>query len=62
MLKYIKDHMATISGIEIYPILSFLIFFLFFIVATWLILRADKEHIKKMANLPLDNDNSEDTI
>jgi cytochrome c oxidase cbb3-type subunit IV len=62
MLKYIKNHMATISGIEIYPILSFLVFFLFFIVATWLILRADKEYVKKMANLPLDQDNLDDQL
>jgi cytochrome c oxidase cbb3-type subunit 4 len=56
MLKYIKQHMASISGIEIYPIISFIIFFLFFLVATWLILKADKEHISKMSDLPLDKD------
>lgn len=31
MLKFIKHNMETISGIEIYPIISLLIFFLFFI-------------------------------
>ncbi len=56
MLKYIKQHMSSISGIEIYPIISFIIFFLFFIIATWLIVKADKKHIAKLANLPLDND------
>jgi len=59
MLKYIKQHMAGISGIEIYPILSFIIFFTFFLVATWLILKADKGHIAKIARLPLDNTNNE---
>lgn len=56
MLKYIKQHLASISGIEIYPIISFVIFFLFFLTAAWLILKADKEHITKMSNLPLDID------
>ncbi len=56
MLKYIKQHMSSISGIEIYPLISFVIFSLFFVLATWLIIKADKEHIKKMANLPLDKD------
>ena len=32
MLKFIKHNMETISGIEIYPIISLLIFFLFFVV------------------------------
>jgi cytochrome c oxidase cbb3-type subunit 4 len=48
--------MASISGIEIYPIISFVIFFLFFIVSTWLILKAGKNHMDKMSNLPLDQD------
>jgi cytochrome c oxidase cbb3-type subunit IV len=55
MLKYIKQHMASISGIEIYPIISFVIFFLFFLVAAWLVLKADKSHIGKMSNLPLED-------
>ncbi len=55
MLKYIKHHMASISGIEIYPIISFIIFFSFFLVAAWLILKADKGHISRMSNLPLED-------
>ncbi len=56
MLKYIKQHLTSISGIEIYPLISFIIFFLFFVIAAWLVLKADKEHIRKMSNLPLDNE------
>lgn len=55
MLKYIKQHLASISGIEIYPIISFLIFFLFFVGAAMLIMKADKKHIEKMSNLPLED-------
>jgi cbb3-type cytochrome oxidase subunit 3 len=54
--------MASISGIEIYPVISFIIFFAFFVLATWLILKADKKHIAKMANLPLDSDDNKTSI
>jgi cytochrome c oxidase cbb3-type subunit IV len=55
MLKYIKDHMATIGGIEIYPVISFLIFFIFFIaVAIWVI-KANKEYMNQMSRMPLEN-------
>jgi cytochrome c oxidase cbb3-type subunit IV len=55
MLKYIKNHMATIGGIEIFPIISFLIFFAFFIVLLIWVVRANKEYISQMENLPLEN-------
>jgi hypothetical protein len=55
MLKYIKNHMDTIAGIEIYPILSLLIFFTFFVVLFWWVLTAKKDYIKTVSNLPLDN-------
>jgi ABC-type multidrug transport system permease subunit len=51
MLKYIKNHMATIGGIEIFPIISFLIFFAFFIVLLIWVVRANKEYISQMENL-----------
>ena len=55
MLKFIKGHMDTIGGIEIYPIISFAIFFLFFVVVTTLVIKARKEHIDHMSALPLDD-------
>lgn len=55
MLKFVKDHMASINGIEIYPIISLTIFFLFFMGLFWWVFTAKKEHIKKISQLPLDN-------
>lgn len=55
MLKFIKDHMATIEGIQIYPILSLSIFFLFFVGLFWWVFTANKEHIKQISQFPLDN-------
>lgn len=57
MLKYIKGHMDSISGIEIYPIISLLIFFSFFIILFWWVFTAKKEYIKNVSNIPLDNQN-----
>ncbi|MBX9851914.1 MAG: CcoQ/FixQ family Cbb3-type cytochrome c oxidase assembly chaperone [Cytophagaceae bacterium] len=57
MLKYIKNHMATIGGIEIYPIISFLIFFTFFVVVAIWVMKANKEYLTKMSELPLEKDN-----
>lgn len=54
MLKYIKNHMATIDGIEIYPIISLLIFTLFFAIVLWKVISLRKSEIKKLENTPFD--------
>ena len=56
MLKYIKQHMASISGIEIYPLISFGIFFLFFLAVAYLVIKADKKHIQTLSNMPLEDE------
>lgn len=50
--------MDTISGIEVYPIISLLIFFIFFVsLYTW-VYTYKKDKINEMSNLPFsDNDN-----
>ena len=57
MLKFVKNHMDSISGIEIYPIISLLIFFGFFVILFWWVFTAKKEYINNVSNLPLDNQN-----
>ncbi len=61
MLKFIKHHMASIGNIEIYPIISFVLFFGFFLIMFWLVIRSDKKHIAKMRNLPLEDSASNPT-
>lgn len=56
MLKFIKEHMSTIDGIEIYPLISLVIFVLFFCGLIWWVVSADKTHIKQMSNYPLNDD------
>jgi hypothetical protein len=57
MLKFVKNHMESIVGIEIYPIISLLIFFIFFVVLFYWVLTAKKDYITTVSNLPLDNEN-----
>ena len=52
-----KNILQSITGIEIYPILSLIIFFtLFTCVFIWFF-KVSKEHLAKMANMPLELDN-----
>ena len=55
MLKFVKNHMESITGIEIYPIISLTIFFTFFMVLFWWVFTAKKEYIEEVSELPLDN-------
>lgn len=55
MLKFVKNHMDSISDIEIYPLISLSIFFLFFLLLFWWVFSAKKEYIKKVSQLPLDH-------
>lgn len=61
MLKFIKHHVDTISDIEIYPIISLLIFFIFFSAVTIKVIRQKKEYINSMSNLPLEADELDNT-
>jgi len=54
--------MESITGIEIYPIISLLIFFTFFVILFWWVLSAKKDYIKRVSNLPFDNNQNEKTL
>lgn len=59
MLKFIKHHMETIAGIEIYPLISFIIFFVFFIGLTIYVFKTDKKTIETLSNIPLNDKDSD---
>jgi len=50
--------MEDISGVEIYPMISLLIFFIFFVILFWWVATAKKDYIKRVSNLPFDNQNT----
>lgn len=55
MLKFVKNHMESIEGIATYPMISLLIFFVFFAILFWWVFTASKEHIKEVSEIPLED-------
>ncbi len=54
MLKFVKHHLDTIAGVGIYPAMSFLVFFLFFLGMLWWVFTVRRSHIEHMAALPIE--------
>ena len=55
-----KNYFNDIQYIEVGPLIGLTIFFVFFIVLVYLVLRADSGFIDKMKNLPLDDKTIDD--
>ena len=55
MLKFIKGYVSSIDGIEIYPIISFIIFFVFFLAVMYFVISAKKSYIEELSNIPLED-------
>ncbi|HNP68716.1 MAG TPA: CcoQ/FixQ family Cbb3-type cytochrome c oxidase assembly chaperone [Aequorivita sp.] len=56
MLKFVKGNLENIDNVQIYPMISLLIFFIFFVVLFYWVITAKKEHINEVSNIPLDLD------
>jgi cbb3-type cytochrome oxidase subunit 3 len=56
MLRFIKHNLTGIDGVAIYPILSLLIFTIFFTVMITYVIRMKKREVDEMSNIPLDLD------
>jgi len=55
-MKFI-NYLESIAGIEIYPMISLAIFFLFFILLITWTFRVSKKKIEIMKNIPFENSN-----
>jgi cbb3-type cytochrome oxidase subunit 3 len=55
MLKFVKSHMESIEGVATYPMISLMIFFIFFVALFWWVFTASKAHVREMSELPLDD-------
>lgn len=62
MLKYIKGHMDSIQDIEIFPIISILIFFTFFTALIIWVVTAKKKYIEEVSNIPLEKEEEENNL
>ena len=53
-MKFI-NYLESMTGIGIYPLVSFLIFFLFFLAVSLYLIRAGKKHFDVVSQIPLDS-------
>lgn len=56
MLRFIKHNLTTIEGIDIYPIISLLIFTLFFAIVLTRVIRMSKAEVEELRNIPMDTE------
>lgn len=50
-----KDILQNIDHIALWPVISFIIFFVFFIVLLWWAITADQTFIRQMSELPMED-------
>jgi len=53
----IRNVLESISGVEIFPIISLLIFVVFFTLVLIWVFKLDKKTINKLENMPLEENN-----
>ena len=54
-----KDVLRSISEVEWFPIVSIVIFFVFFMIVLFYTLRMDKPHVRRMSEMPLEEPKDE---
>lgn len=60
MISYFKEHLQTIEGISVYPILSLLIFVFFFAALLYWVFSFNKEDLIALKNIPLENQSTDE--
>ena len=56
MFKFIKQYAEKIDHAQIYPMISLVIFFLFFVVLLVLVKKMGKERSKELSYIPFDKE------
>jgi len=54
-----KNVLQSIDNIAIWPVISFVIFFLFFICLLWWVFTTDRKFIETMESMPLEKNPAE---
>ncbi|MEK6782409.1 MAG: cbb3-type cytochrome c oxidase subunit 3 [Bacteroidota bacterium] len=54
-----KEILQSIENIQIWPIISFCIFFIFFLVLSWWAITVDRKYINEMRQMPLHDADAE---
>jgi hypothetical protein len=61
MLRFIKHNLTSMLGIEIYPLISLILFTVFFAFVLLFVWKMSKERITELAASPLDLEQNEAT-
>ena len=61
MFKFIKQYAEKMDHAQVYPMISLIIFFLFFIVLLLYVKNMDKNRITTLSNIPLDEKEEQPT-
>lgn len=56
MLRFIKHNLTGIDGVSIYPIISLLIFVIFFSLVIYFAIRMKKSRVNELSALPFEDD------
>lgn len=56
MFKFIQQYTETIEHIAVYPMISLLVFFIFFMVLLYLVFKMDKKSVQLLSNIPFDGE------
>lgn len=61
MFKFIKQYTEKMDHAQVYPMISLVIFFLFFVVLLIYVKKMDKASITTLSNIPLDENEEQTT-
>lgn len=56
MLRFIKHNLTGMLHVEMYPLISLMIFTLFFAFVLWYVIKMSKTRVSEMSAMPLDLD------
>ena len=57
-MKFI-NYLTSITGIGIFPLISLVVFFLFFLLLTYYVIKADKTRMQYLAAMPIEKNTDE---
>lgn len=60
-MKFI-NYLTSITGVEIFPLISLLIFFVFFTALLFYVFKVDRTRLKYLSNLPIEKDSNDSTM
>ena len=61
MLRFIKHNLTGMLHVEIYPLISLIMFTLFFAVMLWYVIKMSKNRVTEMSAMPLDLEENTNT-